>query len=546
MYAKERVAARPGERLVRQGKVEQGERVMELAGPADSGGEVSSCRADVCTDVLIIGAGGAGLAAAYEAAKSGRRVIVLEKNSAPGGSTSWSVGSVTATNTPHQRRAGIQDDADAHFEDLALHAGHLASRDNLKLRRLLVDNSSEMLQWLMDLGVVFVGPQEEPPHRVARMHNVVPNAKSFAYHLTRHCKSLGVEIVVNTRSVGFIVENGRVCGAETIGLDGCKRRFLARHGVVLASGDYSAAEDLKGSLASAAVVPVEPVNPTATGDGHRMALQIGAQVINGDIVRGPIMRFVPPSRRNPIERLPPLRGVARLIAWSMGHLPQVILRPFLMSFLTTALGPSPDLLREGAILVNKRGQRFTDELGSPAGDVALQPEKVAWFVMDEALASKFSQWPYFVSTAPGVAYAYMKDYQRNRRDIFHRAGTLQGLADSMGVPAAALVDTIAAYNQSTDRGERPVLEGGPYYALGPVKSYVVFTDGGLAVNERLEVLSADGSPLPGLYAAGSAGQGGLLLEGHGHHLGWAFVSGRIAGRNAAQAPMGLSDFHPIQ
>jgi succinate dehydrogenase/fumarate reductase flavoprotein subunit len=69
--------------------------------------------------------------------------------------------------------------------------------------------------------------------------------------------------------------------------------------------------------------------------------------------------------------------------------------------------------------------------------------------------------------------------------------------------------------------------------LGPVKSYVVFTDGGLKVTERLEVVRDDGSVIPGLYAAGSTGQGGLLLGGHGHHLGWAFISGRIAGRNAA-------------
>jgi predicted oxidoreductase len=62
---------------------------------------------------------------------------------------------------------------------------------------------------------------------------------------------------------------------------------------------------------------------------------------------------------------------------------------------------------------------------------------------------------------------------------------------------------------------------------------VIFTDGGLKVSERLEVLRGDGSVIEGLYAAGATGQGGLLLEGHGHHLGWAFISGRIAGRNAA-------------
>ena len=62
---------------------------------------------------------------------------------------------------------------------------------------------------------------------------------------------------------------------------------------------------------------------------------------------------------------------------------------------------------------------------------------------------------------------------------------------------------------------------------------MVFTDGGLKVSVNLEVVRADGSVIQGLYAAGSTGQGGLLLEGHGHHLGWAFISGRIAGRNAA-------------
>ncbi|WP_459617017.1 FAD-dependent oxidoreductase [Bordetella sp. 2513F-2] len=498
---------------------------------------------ETVTDVLVIGAGGAGLAAAYEAAKAGRRVVVLEKNPQPGGSTSWSVGSVTAAGTPHQRAAGIQDTADAHFDDLALHAGKLVSRDNLSLRRILVDNSSEALQWLMDLGVVFVGPEEEPPHRVARMHNVVPNSKSFAYHLSRHCRALGVEIRLCTASTRFIVENGRVMGAMATGPDGRELRFMARYGVVLASGDYSGAADLKSSLATPGVVPVEPVNPTATGDGHRMALAIGARVINGDIVRGPIMRFIPPVRRSFVQRLPPSRLFARMIAWSMGHIPPAILRPFLMSFLTTALGPSSGLMRQGAILINKQGRRFTNELDGPAADVALQPGKVAWIVMDEALAGRFRKWPHFISTAPGVAYAYLKDYQRNRPDIFHRGDTLPQLAVSMGVPPQELRDTIDQYNTSEDRGVRPAIGPGPYYALGPVKSYVVFTDGGLSVNERLEVLNVDGQPIAGLYAAGSAGQGGLLLEGHGHHLGWAFVSGRIAGRHAAQTSVVLSD-HP--
>lgn len=484
-------------------------------------------------DVIVVGGGGSGLAAAAEAARMGRRVILLEKNPETGGTTSWSVGSVTATNTPHQKRSGIQDSPQEHFEDLGLHAGPLAPRDNLALRRILVDNTTDMLEWLMRLGVVFVGPMPEPPHRHPRMHNVVPNSKSFAYHLTRHCSRLGVDICLNTVSERLVEENGRVTGVEASTPAG-RRMFRARGGVVLASGDYSGAADLKGRLATADVAHVEAVNASSTGDGHRMALALGSTVVNGDIVRGPIMRFIPPTRANFIQRLPPAKPLAELIAWSINVLPQWILRPFLMSFLTTALGPSPDLFKEGAILVNNRGERFTDELGRPAYDVAMQPDRIAYIVFDDALAEKFEGWPYFVSTAPGVAYAYLKDYRRNRSDIYHEADTLNGLAGSMRVPAERLSATLNQYN-SAQRGTRPALARKPYYALGPVKSYVVFTDGGLKVSERLEVLRADGSLIPGLYAAGSAGQGGLLLEGHGHHLGWAFISGRIAGRNAAFA-----------
>ena len=107
------------------------------------------------------------------------------------------------------------------------------------------------------------------------------------------------------------------------------------------------------------------MNATATGDGHRMALALGATVMNGDIVRGPIMRFIPPTRANFIQKLPPMKHVAKTSRGRWTMLPQWILRPFLMSFLTTALGPSPDLFKEGAILINNRGERFTDELGKP-------------------------------------------------------------------------------------------------------------------------------------------------------------------------------------
>jgi succinate dehydrogenase/fumarate reductase flavoprotein subunit len=483
-------------------------------------------------DVVVVGGGGAGLAAASEAARLGRRTVLLEKNPAPGGSTSWSVGSITATNTPHQRRLGIQDTPDEHFEDLEAHAGALAARDNPKLRRILVDHTNEMLDWLMRLGVVFVGPMPEPPHRYNRMHNVVPNSRSFAYHLQRYCRQLGVDIRTGTAARRLIVEGGRVAAVEAADNAGRTAVFRARGAVVLASGDYSGGRELKAEFASADVAEVDAVNVTNTGDGHRMARELGAVVLNGDIIRGPIMRFIPPTRENLVRQLPPWRPLAAVMAWCYENLPQSWLRPFLLSFLTTALGPSPELYRSGAILVNRDGQRFTDELDRPNLATAKQPGRIAWIVFDRNVAEKFSAWPYYVSTAPGVAYAYLDDYRRNRADIFHEGATVADVARSMSVPASALEQTLADYNAGV-RGSRPALATPPYYALGPVKSYVVFTDGGLRVTERLEVVRADGSVIPGLYAAGAAGQGGLLLEGHGHHLGWAFISGRMAGRNAA-------------
>jgi succinate dehydrogenase/fumarate reductase flavoprotein subunit len=483
-------------------------------------------------DVVVVGGGGTGLAAAAEAASLGCRVVVLEKNSKPGGSTSWSVGAITATNSPLQKRAGIQDSADWHFEDLAKHAGALAPRDNTNLRRILVDQCTDALEWLMSLGVVFVGPMPEPPHRVSRMHNVVPNSKSFAYHLARHCRRLGVEIRTRTRAKALVIEHDRVVAVECDTKAG-KHRFAAKRAVVLASGDYSADRELKAHFARPEVVNVEAVNQSATGDGHKLALALGAKILNGDIVRGPIMRFVPPKKDSILRRLPPSTTLARFMAWSYRFLPQSLLRPFMMGFLTTALGPSPKLFEEGAILVNLESRRFTDELTTPGDDVPKQPYKIAFIVFDRRVAEKFSAWPYYLSTAPGISYAYLADYRRNRADIYHQGKTIGKLAESMGVPSGTLEKTVSAFNAS-QRGARPEFGPGPYYALGPLKSYCVFADGGLAVSERLEVLRADGTPIPGLFAGGSVGQGGLLLEGHGHHLGWAFVSGRIAGRNAAK------------
>lgn len=469
-------------------------------------------------DVIVVGGGGAGMAAAIEAARWGRRVVLVEQNPALGGSTAWSVGSISATGTWQQRAAGIADHPDAHFEDLEAFAGPLANRDNRTLRRILVDNTTEMMTWLESLGLVFGGPHLEPPHRVPRMHNVLPNSRAFPEMLGRECRRLGVRLMLGTAAQDLLQEEGRVTGVRLAG----GQELRAGGGVVLAGGDYSANEELRVRFAGEEKAGLDAVNPTASGGAIAMALALGCEVLNGDLMSGPTMRFVPPTLESLVRRLPPRPWLGKAVRWAMQTLPDAVQRPFAMSFLTTALGVYRGLFEAGAILVNARGERFCDELARPSADVPKQPERLAYIVLDASLAAKFTAWPHFVSTAPGIAYAYLPDYRRNRRDIYHEGLDAGALAAKLGVPAAALAESMTG------------LPGpGPYVALGPIRSYVVFTDGGLNVTERLEVIGPEGEPIPGLYAAGSTGQGGLLLEGHGHHLGWAFISGRIAGRNAA-------------
>jgi succinate dehydrogenase/fumarate reductase flavoprotein subunit len=487
---------------------------------------------DATYDVIVVGGGGSGLAAAIEARALRRTVVLLEKNAELGGSTAWSIGSVTASQTPHQMRKGIIDNPADHWRDMADFNGALDQRDNKDLRRLLADEMPDTFRWLLRHGVRFYGPMPEPPHTKPRMHNVLPNSRAFITHLSKAARHAGIEIVYGARATALVAEQGRVIAvdcATAVGL----RRFRVRGGVVLAAGDFTSDPELKARFMGPQEAKIEGVNVTATGDGQKLAVALGARIINGDLALGPELRFVPPSARNMLLRLPPWRVLSNLMAWSLEYMPSALLRPFLMSFVTTALAPSPDLFAKGALLINKRGERFVDEHHKPAYALPDQPDKVGYILLDRRMAELFSSWPHFISTAPGVAYAYVDDYRRNRRDIFTRAPTLEALAGKLAMPAAALCETVRQYN--VNAGNRPKLGDGPYVALGPLRAVFVHAEGGLAVDRDHRVLGKGDKPIPGLYASGSTGQGGLLLKGHGHHLGWAFASGRRAGRNAALA-----------
>ena len=501
---------------------------------------MSRSSAEKAYDVIVVGGGGAGLAAAIEARKCGREVLLLEKNPALGGSTAWSIGSITSSATPHQIKHGIEDSPAEHYADMPAFAGDLAPRDNDELRRILCDEVPDALRWLMDCGVRFYGPVAEPPHKKPRMHTVLPNSRSYIYHLQRRAQRLGVDILTNTRALQLIVEDGCVRSVRCIE-NGSTRAFRARGGIVLAAGDFTNSPELKQRFMGPQEARIEGVNVTATGDGQLMAEQLGARILNGDLALGPEIRFIAPARDTIVRLLPPWPVLAVFMQWSLEHLPQAILRPVLMSFLTTALAPAPEIFGSGAILINKQGRRFCDERERPAYALPDQPDQVAYILIDARIAAQYSAWPHFVSTAPGVAYAYIPDYRRSRPDVYTEAGSLDELAHKLGMAPPVLAATVADYNAAlrsdataAERAPRTMpLDQAPYTALGPVRAVFVHNEGGLKVDAEHRVLDQDASPIPGLYAAGATGQGGLLLKGHGHHLAWAFVSGRRAGRFAA-------------
>lgn len=488
-------------------------------------------------DVVVVGGGGSGLAAAIAAASEGARTVVLEKSTELRGSTGRSVGSIAASGTPDQKRLGIADSADRHLADYRVISGHLAATENVELAMVLTHNVTETVAWLREMGMEFFGPVGESPHSAPRLHNVLPGSRSYIYHLERRARRLGVVIELGVAGDRLLHEDGRVTGVEAHDAVGHRQTYAARRGVVLAAGDFSASATLKREWIDDRVSRFVPVNPCATGDAQRMALELGGQVLNAEVFDVPSMRLAPPPSEGLfglLQKLPPRAAVTKPIRWGLANLPNRLIRSLMMGFVTTYLSPREALFDSGAILVDTHGRLRSNTSENINLVVAELGEDGGYIVGDRTLYEKFSSDPHYVATAPGVAFAYMPDFRRSRKDVYAEAPTTDELAAEIGISAAALNKSIADAAASVTGGAAPLTEG-PYFALGPVRAYLLQTNGGLKVSTRLEVLGRDDRPIRGLYAAGNAGQGGLALFGHGHHLGWAFTSGRIAGRNVARA-----------
>ncbi len=498
-------------------------------------------------DVIVVGGGGSGLAAAVSSAEAGLRVLLVEKLPQPGGTTGIAVGSFTANRTAWQQRAGVDDTLDEHVEDMGRFPPEpYEAQNNAGLRRYFASEANTTLDWLAAMGIAFHGPSPEPPNRVPRMHNVVPNAKAYIATLHARLIRLGGEVLCSATVEALTREDDRVTGVEVRVNGGERRTIRARRGVVLAAGDYANSPELIGKYRGEAFTTIEGINPHATGDGHRLAESAGAPLVNMDVAYGPELRFVPPSEKGFVQLLPS----SGPLLWIMGRLlpfvPTFVIHKIIKRLLVTWQHPENALFDDGAILVNREGRRFCNERIWPDREIALsqQPGKIAYILLDTRLIKKYSAWPHFISTAPEIAYAYVEDYLRLRPDVAVRADSLERLAVARHLPLAAIRATVDEVNRSIAGGqpdgfgrvlEGPPLEGNRWVLLGPAKAYFTTTEGSPPINARMEVLDAAGAPIPGLYAVGQNGLGGQVLWGHGLHIAWAMTSGRLVGRILAES-----------
>jgi succinate dehydrogenase/fumarate reductase flavoprotein subunit len=470
--------------------------------------------------------------AAATAARRGLDVLIFEKAPNVGGTTGMSVGTIMAARSRQQIDAGIKDHPDLHAADLEAICQSMGVVDDAQLRRVLVDNVADTVEWLRGIGINFLAPLPQPPHSVDRLHQVMPTSRAYIVHLHRICVKLGVTFHLGMPVRRLVVEQSRVVGVEA-GISDAAVLTRARVGVVLASGDAGGSGRLMHGYMKTWADDVEIYNPNNTGDGHEMALAVGADIVprmDLGFESAAHIRFVRP-KHNIFQDIPPYPWLTLMMVVAAKYLPKPMIRPILMRFLTTVLGPDSGVFKEGALLVNRHGARIGGEEDLPNMLIPKEPGGIAYLIFDHRFATKFSTWPYFISTAPGVAFAYFKDYKSTRPDLFASGRTLTDLANKRGFVAEQLQVSVELANRS--RPDSMQLLEAPFYALGPVKTWVLVAPLGLRVTGHFEVLHRDGGIIPGLFAVGHVGMGGFTMTGHGHGLGWAFTSGRLAAEYAA-------------
>lgn len=452
-------------------------------------------------DVVVVGAGLAGLASALTVAETGASVCLLEKAAEIGGSSVRSGGGLLFAGTPDQEAVGAPDSPGALREAL-VKTGQ--GKGVPEVIDAYVNNQLETYEWLRDTGLKIELAPAFPPGETPRAH--MTGKGVITGHLYERANAAGVTFEPNADVVRLCRNHvGRVDGVHAV-VAGSERTYTARRGVVLATGGFARNQELLETFAPQWVGTVALSGKYSDGSGLRMAWAIGADLAN--------MAYVEGSFGASIAKYPDLST----------DTDEILLYPN----------------RDGAILVNLNGERFASEaLGYKVlGPICMeQPKGVAFSIFDEAVMERSN--PVAVPMDYRAAFA---------RGLIKRADTLADLAEILEIDPVALEKTVSEYNAAVDAHVdaafgRPLdggaeagirrIERAPFYGY-PTRAGLTSTFAGLRVDGTMRVLDVFGDPIPGLYAAGEVVGG---LHGAGYYpaagLGSAGVFGRVAGRQVA-------------
>ena len=490
----------------------------------------------VDADIVIVGAGGAGMTAAITAANEGKNVVVLESQPMVGGNSVRATGGMNAGDTVYQdenefgESAGVEKTlktaADKYADNetitalaktvseqwAAYQANPVGYFDSVELMELdtmiggkgindpalvqtLCANSADAIYWLDEHGITlhsvssFGGASVKRIHRPVDAEGKTVSVGSYMIPLLQeNCEKAGVQIMLNTTANEILTDaNGAAVGVKATGASGETVTVNAK-AVVITSGGFGANLDmvvkykpeLKGFMTTNA--------SGIQGQGIEMATAIGADTVDMD---------------------------------------QIQIHPTVEA--NTAALITEGLRGDGAILVNAEGKRFIDEVGTrdvvSAAEIA-QTGSYSWLVVDQAMAD-----------ASSVIQGYIK------KGYTVEGATYEELAKAMGVDEAAFAQTMADWNSCVEAKSDAEfgrtsfankLDTAPYYAI-KVTAGVHHTMGGLKINTNTEVLKADGSVIPGLFAAGevTGGVHGANRLG-GNAVADFTVFGRIAGAAASK------------
>lgn len=489
----------------------------------------------VDADVVVVGAGGAGMTAAITAAAEGKTVVILESQSMVGGNSVRATGGMNAGKTVYQdenefgESAGVEKTLKTAAEKYAdnetitalaktvseqwaaYQANPTGYFDSVELMELdtmiggkgindpelvetLCANSADAIDWLDEHGITlhnvssFGGASVKRIHRPVNAEGKTVSVGSYMIPLLQeNCEKAGVKMMLDTTATEILTDaNGAAVGVKATGASGETVTVNAK-AVVLASGGFGANLDmvvkykpeLKGFMTTNA--------PGIQGQGIEMAEAIGAATVDMD---------------------------------------QIQIHPTVEANTATLI--TEGLRGDGAILINEEGQRFIDEVGTrdvvSAAEIA-QTGSYSWLVVDQAMAD-----------ASSVIQGYIK------KGYTVTGATYEELGKAMGVDAAAFAETMEKWNGYVEAKNDPdfgrtsfanPLNTAPYYAV-KVTAGVHHTMGGLKINANTEVLNEKGEVIPGLFAAGevTGGVHGANRLG-GNAVADFTVFGRIAGAAAS-------------